>query len=405
MKIFLAALLLILEVAVLSVLFFDPSVAPIRDFLASVFFTDSVTEESLNEIYQKARREEDKIKILIVPGHDSMFWGTDFRGVKEADLTLKLGEELFRLFQGDAVFDVAISRTAAGYDRALAEFFEEKKDEIREFMNTQRELMKRHMDLGEISSNVIVQHNNAPGEMRLKLYGINKWANDNGIDILIHVHFNDYAGRSRSLPGRYSGFSIYVPERQYSNAKGSQALAASIFNRLAEFYASSDLPKEDAGVVEDQELIAVGANNTLDGAVALVEYGYIYEPLVQGEKTREVAISDLALKTYLGVTDLFKSGGKREDGAFETKFLPYQWERNVSRGARADLDVAALQAALILEGVYPPGNVSKNDCPLSGNFGSCTERALKDLQTRYELSPTGRLDGNTRAKLNELYGL
>src|SRR6185436_8364106 len=122
-----------------------------------------------------------------------------------------------------------------------------------------------------------VIHNSAPPNVALRLFGINKWVNENKVDLAIHVHFNDYPRRNRSIAGEYSGFSIYVPEKQYVNSTTTLAIADSVFNRLDKYNPVSDFPKEDDGIVEEQELIAIGANDTLSAPSMLIEYGYIYE--------------------------------------------------------------------------------------------------------------------------------
>ena len=67
------------------------------------------------------------------------------------------------------------------------------------------------------------------------------------------------------------------------------------------------MPKEDTGVIEDQELIALGSNNSLDGVGMLVEYGYIYEPGIVDISIRNKILDDLAFQTYLGVMDFLEN--------------------------------------------------------------------------------------------------
>lgn len=374
-----------------------------KDFVASIFFVDSTTKETLKNAYEEADEGGEKLSILVVPGHDSVQSGTEFRGMKEADLTIELGEELYRLLAADAHFDVQRSRTRAGYDPLIVKFFQENKTEITEFIKTQKTLMSRYVALGKIESRIIVGHNTAPADTAYKLYGINKWANENSVDIILHIHFNDYPRSMRSTPGKYSGFSVYVPESQYSNAKGSRVIAEAIYGRLARFYPSSNLPKEDAGIVEDQELIAIGSNNTVDGAAILIEYGYIYEPHLQNAMIRQKAISDLAFQTYLGIMDFFEDDAKKE--SYETRLLPHKWQEDICRACPAKKDTLSLQVALIIEGLYPPAGYSLNECPMSGEFGACTEKAVKAFQKKHGIVPqTGYAGEKTRAKLNELYG-
>ena len=165
--------------------------------------------------------------------------------------------------------------------------------------------MKEYLSTGKVASNVIVGHNIAPSEVAIRLYGINKWANERAYDLVIHIHFNDVVRANRSKPGAYTGFSIYIPEKQFSNAKSSRAIGEAVRKRLAESYAPSTLPLEKGGLIEDQELIAIGSNNSLDGAGLLVEYAYIYEPMLQKSTTRAVAIKDMAAKTHQGIQDFF----------------------------------------------------------------------------------------------------
>ena len=130
--------------------------------------------------------------------------------------------------------------------------------------------------------------------------------NENNIDIVLHIHFNDYPGRKYDLPGKYSGFSIYIPEAQLPNYRISQGIAESIRKELEKIQSASNFPKEKETVVEDQQLIAVGSNASRDGASVLVEYGYIYEDKIYDKKTREQILVDMAYQTYLGVKNYFE---------------------------------------------------------------------------------------------------
>jgi len=339
-------------------------------------------------------------KILIVPGHDNEYLGTDYRGMKEADMNLALGEKLLKLFSTDKNFETHITRNQSEYTNEFINYFVTELENIHKFIRDKRSAMIQNLNSGEIVEVSGVPHNTPPQTVIDRLYGINKWANENGVDITIHIHFNDVPRKNRNLPGDYSGIAVYIPERQFSNYKNSKAIADSIFNRFYELYAFSNLPKEDGGVVEDQALIATGSNNTVNNAAMLIEYGYIYEPIFQNKKTIDVAISDLALQTYLGIKDYFGW-----NNVFKSAYFPHNWKSNLKRGINNSLDVLSLQAALMREGVYPPDGFSRNDCPLSGNFGNCTERAVKGFQRKYNLEPIGLVGSKTRAKLNKLYGI
>jgi len=388
-------------------------------YTASVLFKDTVTAASLRKTFAEAEkaanrsaaseRKAEKVKILIVPGHDAEFSGTVFGGLKEVELNLDLGQKIYDLLKAEPLFDVYLTQTKSGYTSEFQNYFAENREEIMSFVTDRKLAMDSYVEAGKISRVVKVVHNSAPSEVAVKLFGINKWANENGVDIVIHVHFNDYPGRKRGQQGEYNGFSIYVPEAQYSNAKGSKSVAEFIYDRLAKLYPQSNLPIENEGIVEDQELIAIGSNNTLEGAGMLIEYGYIYESAFHEPALRDTALSDLALQTYLGVLDFFGEKPHARNASYiskhQTEYVPHVWTQDIERGADNDVDTMNLQAALVLDGVYPPAGETKNDCTISGFFGPCTERGVKAFQEKHSIVPvTGKVGEQTRAKLNELYG-
>lgn len=270
--------------------------------MASVFFVESSTPQILYKAYAEAKKGE-KFKILIVPGHDDVASGATFGGLREADLALAVGERLAKEFEDDRRIQATLARDSYGYIPELALYFDERRQDILNYRATQTAQMKEHLSSGAIESHVVVNHNFAPSEVAVKLYGINKWANEQGYDLILHLHFNDVPRPDRSRPGWPSGFALYVPERQFSNAKGSMAVAEAIKARLIELYRPSTLPQESPNPTEDQELIAVGSNNSLDASSVLIEYAYIYEPLVQFEPVRAQMLAGMAQQTYLGVRD------------------------------------------------------------------------------------------------------
>lgn len=272
--------------------------------MASVFFVDSSTPEILHKAYADARRGE-KFKILIVPGHDDVASGAVFGGLREADLALAVGEKLNEAFKRDERIEATLARDSNGYLPGLAFYFSEYRQEILNYRAVQTAQMRQYLASGEIASNVVVNHNYAPSEVAIKLYGINKWANEQGFDLVLHLHFNDVPRPDRSRPGWPTGFALYVPERQFSNAKGSMAVAEAIKKRLMELYRPSTLPQEAQNPVEDQELIAVGSNNSLDASSVLVEYAYIYEPVVQ-YGAADTTFAQTAEMTYKGVEDFLQ---------------------------------------------------------------------------------------------------
>ena len=331
---------------------------------ASVFFVDSITANGLKTTYQNAAQRGDRVKILIVPGHDNESWGTEFRGVREAEMTAAVGEELARLLASDPHFEVVLTRTSAGYAKEFSDYFVNEKSAVQAFVTSKRQIMNDLQKKGSVEPVVGVRHNRAASDVVWKLYSFNKWANEHGTQIVLHIHFNDYPGRPYDRPGRYDGFALYVPEDQFSNARASRALAASLFTQFSQFYIESNLPKESSGIVPDQDLIAIGAYNTLDAASVLVEYGYIYEDKFLDPRIRGAFLKELAFQTYLGLNKFF---GTFEETfrRYPTTFLPHRWDETLQEGVRRNPSVLSLQAALLSERLYPPEGTDKLTCMFS----------------------------------------
>lgn len=378
-----------------------------KNFIASVFFTDSTTTEKLKENYSSTEKTKGKIKLLIVAGHDDESGGTEFIGVKEAKINLDLAETLAEFFKDNDKFEITLVRDKNGYNSIFLNYFDKERESIKEFVAKQKETMSELVRAGEVHNVKGIIHNSAPAATALKLYGINKWANENNIDIVLHIHFNDDPTRNRKrkreAEGKYSGFSIYIPEAQYSNAKASRAVAEPIFNQLAKFYPVSNFLQEQDGIVEDQKLIAIGAHNTLDSVGMLIEYGYIYESQFLNENIRKSVLKELAFQTYVGLMNFFGTETKLSL-KYDTLFLPHKWEGTLEKGVKNKESILALQTVLNFEKLYPPEGFDKHDCPITGNFGNCTSLALKKFQEKYGINnETGKIGESTKNKLNELY--
>lgn len=374
-----------------------------QKFLGSIFFVDSITDKQIIDKYLVAKNSGEGVRVLIAPGHDSEVQGTEFDGTEEADLNLELATDLYNLMKSDNKFEVFITRNENGYLPEFVNFFSSERKNIEKFWAENFLLMDSMVKAGAVKLADGVSHNYASNETSIKLSGINYWANKNKIDVAVSIYFNDYGGRRNGQPGRYSGYAIYVPEDQYSNSKASQTIAKYVSKSLSMLLPTSDLPKEGGGVVQDQELISVGANNSLDPASLLIEYGYIYENQFINPSLRPTMLKELAYLTYNGLKNFLE--GRNDANANQTTILPFRFERTLTRKDEG-LDVLALQRALVSENLYPPLGFSKNDCPISGTFGACTEKSVIDFQDKYGIVPAeGMVGPMTLSKLNQLYGI
>ncbi len=248
-----------------------------------------------------------KIKILVVPGHDDVDYGTHYKKIKEADMTLRLSELLVKELKKDKRFAVYVARDKAGYTAPIEDFFRDHHDEILSYMTVSKSAYAGQFESGQIESISSVPHNNASQQIAEKLYGINLWANQNKMDLVIHIHFNDESGRDNDKRGEYKGFAVYMPEKQLDNAKPSSAVAMRVFSELYKKYQPSTMEKESAGIVFDQSLIAVAGRNAIDTRRFLVEYGYVYEKRFSTAKKREVEYKVMARQTYAGIRKYFDS--------------------------------------------------------------------------------------------------
>ncbi|MEK7538762.1 MAG: N-acetylmuramoyl-L-alanine amidase [Patescibacteria group bacterium] len=377
-----------------------------QKMIAGAFFTKSITAPYLQHKFNVASTTGQKIRVLLVPGHEPHFGGTEYKDLKERDLVVDLTQELAKYLSADDTFEVIVTRGKNSWNPQFEKYFVEGKKAIEDFAVAQRDEMNRLIKEGKISKVPdVVPHNDAPGDVALRLYGINKWANEYGVDVVIHVHLNDYPRKRVTRAGEYTGFSIYVPEKQYSNAETSVEVSTKIFNRLAKLFPVSDMPKEDMGIVEDQELIAIGSFNTVNAASMLIEYGYVYESQFANPKIAQAVLKEMALQTYLGLHDFFNEAGSPTVGVHDTTLLPFEWKTAIKKNQNPSQDVLSLQAALMKRGSYPPAGSSKNDCPLSGTFGPCTRTALAVFQKEFDTQgERGVVGKETRDWLNSLYG-
>lgn len=369
----------------------------ISAFFALPFTSEAAVIVSTKYLLDKWTNSQ-KIRVLIVPGHDDEVWGTQHKNTKEVELNRKVANELFNFLKKDSRFEPILSQTEEGYLPEFNKYFEEEENFIRSFRMNVSRANQRYVRQGKIEPYVGVEHNSASDAVANKLYGINRWVNANNVDLVIHIHFNDYGTRVKGTYGKYSGYAVYAPHYQLVNSAPAISVAAAISGRLGKILPMSDLPVERGGVVQDQELIAIGANNSLIVPSLLVEYGYIYESQFHSP-FRDRLFNELAFQTYAGIKDFF--GEKTQT---ETTLLPYYWSGDLERGMKDNMDVFTLQLVMHREGTYPGEGKTLNDCPINGNFGPCTETALKSFQKKHGIRSTGMVGPITMEFLNSTFG-
>ncbi len=348
-----------------------------------------------------------KVRILIVPGHEPNFGGTEYGNLKERDMTVDLANNLSEFFLNNSHYEVFVTRDKDKWSTDIDNYFKNNWNDIVAFLNESKTDLLKSISDGSVQrpKDSIVYHNDAPKNVAYRLYGINKWSNENNIDIAIHIHFNDYPRNDTTKPGKYSGLAIYVPERSFYNSSTTDAIAKTVYNRLSKYNATSNLPNEEVGIVEDDDLIAIGAYNTADAASMLIEYGYIYEPQFADSVIRSKTIRELAYQTYLGIEDFFDQKGSAGI-VYDTLVLPYKWDNVMDDKSDSKSEIFALQTALAREGVYPPQGMDKNSCPRTGKIGPCTKASINEFQKKYGIKGENNIVGKkTLEILNNKYSV
>ena len=376
------------------------------------FYANVSSSEKLKENYQKG-----EARILIVPGHGQFAGGTEFSGVYERELNVAIAHYLREFLAEDKNLNIFVARDETG---AYASWFVEYMRAGRErIIAAREEIIKKFRSRQSLGGETAklpprgVYHNVAPEQTAFELYALNQFANDNKIDIALHIHINDYPNHPKSSPGKHIGFTIYVPDKVFINSEASVALADYLRDQLSFFMPISTLPGEDTGVTLDRELIAIGSYGSRDDTALLIEYGYIYEPQFLVPQVRDLYFREVAYQTARAIKDFLanKTSNSTPTTSLRSSASKLLFSRSLKRGMKDLPDILALQFLLRDEGLYPPNGKSLRDCPINGNFGPCTETAVKLFQKKYAESvlapanltrPTGYVGPLTISKLNSL---
>lgn len=341
------------------------------------------------------------VEILIVPGHDNYYSGAVFRGQREADMNLLLAQKIAAQLSTDPNVFVTVSRDKDGFYQPLAEYLDENHREIEKFIKESKADTIDFLTDNDIAVPGGVTHNDAPSEVAFGLYGINRWIAERSFDLVLHVHFNDDTSHWGNNMGEYGGYTIYIPDKNLPNADKALPLAQSIGREMRKTFFLSNLPIErdrsdEFGSVPDFKLIALGSNRTLETPSILVEYSYIYEPHLAPEFL-DVSTTMMARATARGIFNMLS-------GPQEWRNLTYTWKRPLSLSVKKDIDVLALQFGLRELGFYPPLNHDRDNCPFTGFYGPCTQKAVREFQRANNLEADGSAGPKTLGIMNGVFG-
>lgn len=251
-----------------------------------------------------------KIRILLVPGHEPNDGGAIYGKIKERDLNLQLSTEIKNILSANPNFEIIMARDQNGWNNDLKNYVTTGSTAIMSWVLNMKNKMLAKINSGQFKIiNPAMKHNDATSEAVLYLYGTNKWIEENNIDLVLHIHFNNnpkYKGKPN-----YSGYCMYVPDSQYGNASTSRIFANYLNGEISKIENKSNMSQEKDTIISDQELIAIGNYDVLKIPSVLVEYAYIYEPMIISSDTRNIFIDKAASSTATAIESYIQNEFKK----------------------------------------------------------------------------------------------
>jgi N-acetylmuramoyl-L-alanine amidase len=242
-------------------------------------------------------------KILLVPGHDPKEGGANFKDIYERDLAVIIANKIEQILNEEEGYSVLVTRDMNDWNPIFFDYFKNNEKDILDFKNKKQAEDKLAMSSGKKKFVPdMAMHSEVNKKTAVELYGINKWSNENNINLVLHIHFNDSERNNMNYPGEYKGFTIFIPEKQMSNSSTSRGVAENIYEELKNILIPEVIGNQKSSLIEDQSLIALGSSGTLDNTAALlVECGYIYEKIFRTKEDREIIMEKIAERTVTGI--------------------------------------------------------------------------------------------------------
>lgn len=261
--------------------------------------------ENFSSVFS-ALNHNKKIRVLIVPGHEPNAGGTNYKNIYERDLNLQLSEIIKNDLSANPNIEVFLARDNNGWNTDLQNYITASSTAIMNWVVNMKKEMLSKIKLGEIKTvDLDRKYTEANYRATLYLYGTNKWANENNIDLVLNVHFNNnkmYLGSTK-----YGGYCMYIPDSQYGNASSSRILANYLSNEISKIENKSNIFQEKDTIIEDQQLIAIGNYDTLKIPSVVIEYAYIFEPMMLSSSTRNNFLKNAASSTATAIQNYIKN--------------------------------------------------------------------------------------------------
>ncbi len=240
-------------------------------------------------------------KILLVAGHTAQTKGAVFGNTTEYELNYDIVKKLEREMRIRG-YDVTITHQGSDYSQQFLDYFETNEQRILDFRENKKQAYDKLYPQGVVTNDT--DHNYASPLGVIQLYGVNLWANENNMDAVVHMHFNDYPGRPAGKTGTHTGFSVFTPLKTNNHFVESFNLAKSIEEHMLKYTNRSTVTNESAGVLES-ELIAVGQNNSVNMPSVLIENGFVYESKFTNLTQREIVLTRQANSIANGIEQYF----------------------------------------------------------------------------------------------------
>ena len=272
--------------------------------------SEAINYNNLNKT-NNIKLKNNKIKILIDPGHNAATKGNVGWLGYEYYMTLRLAKQLTAILDEDDRFEYLLSRDGDYYSRPIKEYMTNNYEKLLGIYDTK------------------VKHNNNRIEnltryQTIELYAIRNYAIDNNYDLLLSLHFDymPYTNRRAKTEGFHVIVSPYngefnasmqiankISEKMKENYKVSPTIAFDRYipETVWNFYDRNNLIREGISI---RGLIVLGdefefeynkKNFIKDVPSVVVEAGFIHDWKLGGNK----ALRELSKKIYEALLDLY----------------------------------------------------------------------------------------------------
>ena len=254
-------------------------------------------QEELDQANRKKNSQQRVDSVLIVAGHTARSPGTTFGSTTEYMLNYEVMQRVGKLLSEDNRYNHTLSHKGDDYNQTLLDYFSANEARIIAFKDQKKREYVREYPLGLTTNDT--DHNHATPRGIIELYGVNKWLSEQGIDLAVHVHFNDYPGRLQNAAGYHEGFSIFIPPKTNDHFVESYRFAKLLESEMLKHSMRSTVARESTGILES-ELIATGHRNTVNIPSVLLEGGFIYEEKLNDSR-RDQSLDEVARSIYRAI--------------------------------------------------------------------------------------------------------